>query len=114
MLTIQVYFLLVRTGFSVKLVFVSHASRNAFGNAPLHTAFLVSRSLADSKVPKIPQPPYSPGVAPSEVFWFPRLKTHMKGHHFETVDIVKEACTKALKDIPEKAYRDAFDAWKTR
>ena len=29
----------------------------------------------------------------------------MKGHHFGTVEKVKETCTKALKDIPEKAYR---------
>jgi hypothetical protein len=37
----------------------------------------------------------------------------MKGHNFGTVDKVKEACTKALKDILEEAYRDAFNAWKS-
>jgi hypothetical protein len=35
-------------------------------------------------------------------------------HHFGTVDKVKDSCTKALKDILEEAYRDAFDAWKFR
>ena len=38
----------------------------------------------------------------------------MKGHHFGTIDKVKEACTMDLKDISEKAYRDAFNAWKSR
>ena len=39
----------------------------------------------------------------------------MKGYDFGTVNkVVKEAYTKALKDIPKKAYRDAFDAWKSR
>ena len=65
--------------------------------------------LSDSKVPTIPQPLYSPDVAPLDFFLFPRLKTPMKGHHFVTVEKVKEACTEALKDIPEKAYRDAID-----
>jgi hypothetical protein len=33
----------------------------------------------------------------------------MKGHHFGTVGEVKEACTKALKEIPEEACHDDFD-----
>ncbi|PNF23608.1 hypothetical protein B7P43_G04760 [Cryptotermes secundus] len=76
-------------------------------NAPAHTAFLVTGFLTNSKVPMIPQLPYSPVVAPSVFFLFPRLKTPMKGHHFWTVDEVKEAYTKALKDIPDEAYHDA-------
>ena len=82
-------------------------------NVPAHTAFLVTHFLADSKVTTIPQPPNSSDVAPPEFFLFPRPKTPIKGHHFETVNEVKEACTKALKYLPEKAYRDAFDAWKS-
>lgn len=34
----------------------------------------------------------------------------MKGHHFGTVDKIKEACTRALMDIPEDTYCDAFNA----
>ena len=83
----------------------AHARRSSTST----TAFFVTRFLTDSKVPTIPQPPYSPDVAPPDFFLFPRLKTPMKGHHFGTVDKVKEACTKALKDIPEKTYCDAFD-----
>ena len=82
-------------------------------NAPAHTAF-VTRFLAGSKLPTIPQSRYSPVVVPPDFFFFPRLKTSIKGHHFGSVDKVKDACTKVLKDIPEKAYRDAFDAWKFR
>ncbi|PNF27361.1 hypothetical protein B7P43_G02438 [Cryptotermes secundus] len=50
----------------------------------------------------------------TDFFLFPHLKSTMKGHHFGTVDKVKEACTKALKDITKEAYHDAFDAWKSR
>lgn len=64
-------------------------------------------------MPTVPQPPYSPDVA-LPGFFFLRLKIPMKGHHFATVGKVEEACTKALKDIPKEAYRDAFDGWKSR
>ena len=97
----------------MKLIFVSRASRNAslVGTKDGHQ--VLTRFLADSKVPTIPHPPYSPDVASPDFFLFPHLKTPMNGHHFRTVDKLKEACTKALKDILEKAYRDAFDAWKS-
>ena len=79
----------------MKLVFVSRESRNAslihHDNAPAQTAFSLTRFLFDSKVPTIPQPPYSPDVAPPDYFLFPNLKTPMKGHHFRTFDKVKEA-----------------------
>ena len=83
-------------------------------NAPAHTAFLATSFLANSKVPTIPQPPYSADVAPTDFVLFPCLKSPMKGQHFGTVEKVKEASTKALKDILEKAYPDSFDAWKSR
>ena len=71
----------------------------------VHTAFLVIRFLTESKVQRPPPPP--PTVL---ALLLPRLKTPMKGHHFGSVGKVKEAYIKALKYIPEKAYRDAFDA----
>ena len=52
------------------------------------------------------------GASP-HFFLIPRLKTPMKGHHFGTVDEVKDACTEALKDIREKAYCEASDASKS-
>ena len=67
-------------------------SDEARAGRPLMTtaAFLMIRFLVDSKVPTIPQPPYSPDVASPDFFLFPRLKTPMKGHHFGTVKKVKE------------------------
>lgn len=40
--------------------------------------------------------------------------TLTEGSEFRTVDKVDEACTRTLKDIPEEAYRDVFDARKSR
>lgn len=79
---------------------------------------LVPKVRADKKrawkVPTKPQPPNSPRLAPLDSFVFPRLKTPINGNHFGTVDNVKDACTRTLKDIAEEAYRNVFDAWKSR
>lgn len=71
-------------------------------NAPTHTSsgWHVSWPIqsCDSS-----QPAYSAAMAPLDFFLFPRMKTPMQGHDFGTVNKVKKACTKALRDIPEKA-----------
>lgn len=93
---------------------IAHNWKLHHDNAPAHSAFIISDYLANAGVPTIPQPPYSPDVAPPDFFLFPRLKTPMKGKHFGTVGGIKRACTAALKDIPEEAYRNAFESWKIR
>ena len=50
----------------------------------------------------------------SKLFLFPRLKIPTEGHHFETVDKVTEDCIRALKNILEDIYRDAYDDLKFR
>ncbi|UYV78712.1 hypothetical protein LAZ67_16002510 [Cordylochernes scorpioides] len=48
-------------------------------NATSHTAFIITNFLARSNTSVIPHPPYSPDLAPSDFFLFPRLKREMKG-----------------------------------
>lgn len=83
-------------------------------NAPSHSCFLVTDYLTKNGITTVPQPPYSPDMAPADFFLFPRVKTALKGRHHGTLDAVKEACTRALKDIPESDYQGAFEAWKHR
>ncbi|KAJ8957344.1 hypothetical protein NQ318_004823 [Aromia moschata] len=82
----------------------------SFTMLPSHTCFLVADYLVKAGITVVPQPPYSPDVAP-RLFLFPRLKTPMKGQHFGSVKNIQMACTDALKAIPkENDYRAAFDA----
>ena len=62
----------------------------------------------------VPQPPYSPDLAPADFFLFPKVKSSLKGHHHGTLSAVKEACTRTLKDLPESAYQGAFVSWQRR
>lgn len=83
-------------------------------NAPSHGSMLVKEFLAKQMVPTLPQPPYSPDLAPADFFLFPRLKSHLKGHHFGTVENVQAAVTSVLKDIHVQEFQASFRAWQSR
>jgi len=52
----------------------------------------------------VPQPPYSPDLSPCDFFLFPKLKFHLKGHHFGTVDNI----WKVVKDQPRALLHEDF------
>jgi len=62
-------------------------------NAPCHTAISVIEFLAKKGIPVVPQPPYPPDLSPCDFFLFPKLKFHLKGRHFGTVENIEKAVT---------------------
>jgi len=62
-------------------------------NAPCHMAISVMEFLAKKGIPVVPQPPYSPDLSPCGFFLFPKLKFHLKGRHFGTVENIEKAVT---------------------
>jgi hypothetical protein len=56
-------------------------------------------------IPVVPQPPYSPDVSPCDFFLFLRLKNHLKGRHFGTLDNIQKGVTDKLKGIPAEAFQ---------
>ncbi|EFN60947.1 Histone-lysine N-methyltransferase SETMAR, partial [Camponotus floridanus] len=65
-------------------------------------------------VSTVPQPPYSPDVAPADFFLFPKVKRELKGKHLETLDNIQNTTTRCLNSIPKSEFQRAYDAWKTR
>jgi len=61
--------------------------------------------------PVIPQPTYSPDLSPCDLFLFPRLKNHLKGRHFGTLDNIQNSVTDELKDIPAEAFQHCYEQW---
>ncbi|UYV61411.1 hypothetical protein LAZ67_1004761 [Cordylochernes scorpioides] len=68
-------------------------------NAPAHTSLLVRDFLAKNNTLMMPQPPYSPDLAPCDFFLFPKLKRPMKGRGYATLDEIKTASKEELKKI---------------
>ena len=62
-----------------------------YNNAPAHTAFSVTRYLASLGWTVVPHPPYSPALAPCDLFLFPTVKETLKRKRFATVEEVTTA-----------------------
>ena len=52
----------------------------------------------------VPQPRYSPDLAPSDFWLFPKLR----GCHYETIDEMKEAVTKVIDTLTQEDFHGAF------
>ena len=57
----------------------------------LNCTMLVREFLAQNKTVNMPQPAYSPDLAPVDFFLFLKLKTPMKGKLFSTIEEIKES-----------------------
>ncbi|UYV60165.1 hypothetical protein LAZ67_1000173 [Cordylochernes scorpioides] len=78
-------------------------------NAPAHTSLLVRDFLAKNNTLMMPQPPYSPDLAPCDFFLFPKLKRPMKGRRYATLDEIKTASKEELKKILKKYFLKCFE-----
>lgn len=83
-------------------------------NAPAHSSLLIRDYCAKSETTVLPQPPYSPDLAPADFFLFPKLKSTLKGRRFDSIDAIKESSLEQLRAIPKEAYKSAFQSWKHR
>jgi [histone H3]-lysine36 N-dimethyltransferase SETMAR len=61
----------------------------------------------------IEQPPYSPGLAPTNFFLFPKFKLPLRGTRFQSVKD-KGEFTAELNSIPETALKKCLDDWISR
>ncbi|PNF28730.1 hypothetical protein B7P43_G07777 [Cryptotermes secundus] len=83
-------------------------------NAPAHTALTVRQFLTSNNMVIVPHPPYSPDLALSDFFLFPRMKRSLKGKRFRDVDEVKENTLKALNSIQPQEFQHCFEQWQKR
>ena len=81
-------------------------------NVPSDTSFTMREFLAQHNI-TFPHPPYSPDLAPCDFFLFPKLKTHLKEHHFGTVKKVQAAATRAL-NFSSEDFLHCYEEWQQR
>ena len=53
----------------------------------------------------VPQPPYSPDLAPCDFSLFPKLS----GCRYETIEEMKEAVTKVIDTLSQEDFHGAFE-----
>jgi len=79
-------------------------------NAPTHAALLTGRFLTDNNMIVVPHPPYSPGLAPSDFFLFPKPKMKLKGWRFQMEEIQVELQA-VLNTLWENDFHECFKNW---
>ena len=80
-------------------------------NAPAPASLLIRSYLAKHQAFVVPHPPYSPHLAPADFFLFLKLKTILKGRHFQTIEEIQENAIRELRAITESALQEAFQQW---
>ena len=53
----------------------------------------------------VPQSPYSPDLAPSDFWLFPKLRVC----RYETIEEMKEAVTKVIDKLTQEDFHEAFE-----
>jgi len=83
-------------------------------NAPAHAAHLTRWFLTDNNMTVVPHPPYSPYLAPSDFFLFPKLKMKLKGRRFQTAEKIQAESQAVLNTLRENDFQECFKNWQRR
>ena len=73
-------------------------------NAPIHNSILVTDYFTKMRIKTVPQPPYSPYLAPCDFCLFPKLR----GYRYETIEEMKEAVTKVIDTLTQEDFHVAL------
>ena len=73
-------------------------------NAPVHNSILVTDYLTKMGIKTVPQPPYSPDLAPCDFWLFPKLRCC----RYEIIEEMKEAVIKVIDMLTQAEFHGAF------
>ena len=73
-------------------------------NTPVHNSILVTDYLTKMGIETVPQPPYSPDLAPCDFWLFP----NPRGCRYETIEKMKEAVTMVNDTLTQEDFHGAF------
>jgi len=68
--------------------------------------------LAKHHITLVCQLLYDSDLAPCNFWFFPKLKSPLKGRKFQTAHEIKETATRQLMAILTKDFADCFEKWK--
>jgi hypothetical protein len=64
----------------------------------------VREFLVKKCIPVLPRAPHYPDCSPCDFCLCPKLKSRLKGHHFQTPDSIQKAITDANWEDPKKRW----------
>ncbi|GFR71639.1 transposase [Elysia marginata] len=79
-----------------------------------HKARATTQSLRELGIQVLPQPAYSPDLAPCDFWLFPILNERLTGRKFDSIQDPPKVLNSELWTIPEEDYQDVFQKWHIR
>jgi len=67
--------------------------------------------LTDNNMTVVPHPPYSPDLAPSDFFLFPKLKMKFKGRRFQKLEEIQSESQAVVNTLRENDFQVCFKNW---
>jgi len=83
-------------------------------NAPAHTASIATSAATECGYELLPHPPYSPDLAPSDFYLFPKLKEHLRGRQYTCDSDVIDAVEEFLADQDTAFYQARIEMLQKR
>jgi hypothetical protein len=62
----------------------------------------------------VPDPPYSPDLAPCDFFLFTKIKLKLEGRRFDTSEVIQAESQRVLDILIEKDFQEAYQKWRSR
>jgi hypothetical protein len=62
----------------------------------------------------VPHLPYSPDLAPCDLFLFPKIKMTLKGRRFNDVEEIQAESQAALNAVQKQEFQKCFQKWENR
>jgi len=83
-------------------------------NAPAHSCNATRTVLREFRWETLPHPPYSPDLAPSDFFLFPKLKETLKGKRFSSLNEAKISVLTWCRETSQEFFGEGMGRWKHR
>jgi len=85
-----------------------------FDNAPSHTSAVALAKIHELRFEQLDHPPYSPDLAPSDFFLFPKLKVALRGQRFSSNEEAITFVNNYFAEIDAEYYLDGLKRWEHR
>ncbi len=77
-------------------------------NAPGHKAIKIFATMVETNMHTVEHPPYSPDLAPPDLWFFPYLKSQIWGKIFASVPDLQDAIMEEISKIPRALFKQCI------
>jgi hypothetical protein len=74
----------------------------------------VQQLLVYTDTTVIPNPSFSPDLAPCDVFLFPKMKLKLKGRRFDSMKEIQTVLQSVMKTVKRNDFQKCFRSWTSR